>query len=44
MTAPKKHDQKPPVRKGKPRDVDSHPVSANIAEFTTIANSPKVRT
>ena len=43
MTAPARHDQKPPVVMGIPSDVDSHPVSAKSSEFVTRANRPKVR-
>ena len=42
MTAPARHDQKPPVVIGIPSDVDSHPVSAKRSEFVTRANKPNV--
>ena len=42
MTAPARHDQKPPVVIEIPSDVDSHPVSAKRSEFVTRANKPNV--
>ena len=44
MTAPARHDKKPPVVIGNPSDVDSQPVSANRSEFVTRANRPNVST